>query len=266
MYSGPMISRDEALQALNTEYIRSGIVWAFKSACEQALEDFARGTGYKAPSAGLGRYELIADRLDRVFSCGDFEVQEGLESVGLDVLYEGLSEVSIASMPTIKAGLVIRNNLNGSNGWSLAGFRFITHSFTLGELTGIDWTSARKTLQAVSRQAPTSDSADRNLLDSLLSPEQRSDLAAQDSRPAVQIPTLVLAHALDRNTSESELAIGQSRYNDDEGRSWHWQEPLLGGPEPELVPRVNQENPTGPVLEPDAPVRLRPAASAEGAR
>lgn len=258
-----MISRDEALSALGADYVRAGIVWAFESACEQALEDFARGTGYKAPSAGLGRYELIADRLDRVFSCGDFEVPAGLESVGLDVLYEGLSEASIASMPTVKAGLVVRNNLNGSNGWSLAGFRFITHSFTLGELTGIDWTSTRKTLQAVSRQAQATDSPDLNLLDSLLSPQQRSDLAAQDSLPAVHIPTLVLAHALDRNTSERELAIGQSRYNDDEGHPWHWQEPLLGGPAPERGPRAIPENPTGPISEPDAPVRLRPAASAE---
>lgn len=266
VYSRFVISRDAALAALYANDISRGIVWAYESTCEQALEDFARGTGYTALSAGVGRYDLLADRLDRVFSCGDYEVAAGMEAVGLDVLYEGLTERARTTMPVIKAGTVVRSNLRGSNGWSVAGFRFITHSFPLGELARIDWTQASKTLQAVSRQEPAGSPIPRNLLDMMLDEDQREDLAAQDALPFVGVPTLVLVHSLDRDTAEREIAIGQSRYNDDLGGSWHWREPLSGGPAPEKGARPAPEAPSPAHDEPDVTVRLRPSAAAEDAR
>lgn len=259
-----MITRKGALEALNADDVSRGVAWAFNSACEQALEDFARGTGYTALSAGVGRYDLLADRLDRVFSCGDFEVAEGMESVGLDILLEGLTERARQTMPVVRAGTVVRSNLRGSNGWSLKGFRFITHSFQRGEVARIDWTQASKTLQAVARQAPASGQP-MTLLDVMLNIEQRNDLASQDALPAVTLPTLVLVHALDRDTSERELAIGHSRYNEDLGGPWHWHEDLLSGPEPDQSARSVPNAPVTSNDEPDVTVRLRNKDAAESA-
>ena len=259
---GLVITRDAALATLSSNSVAQSIAWAFSSACDRALEDFARGTGYTALSAGVGRYDLLADRLDRVFSCGEYEVAEGMESVGLDVLYEGLTEHAIQTMPVVKAGTVVRANLRGSNGWSLGGFRFITHSFHVGEIARIDWTQASKTLQAVSRQEPAG-GPPMNLLDMMLDENQREDLAAQDALPFVGLPTLVLVHALDRDTSERELAVGHSRYNDDLGGPWHWHENLLDGPTPGESVRPAPNAPTSDRDEPDVAVRLRPSAAAE---
>ncbi len=99
----------------------------------------------------------------------------------------------------------------------------------------------------------------------MLNDGQREDLAAQDALPLVGVPTLVLVHALDRDTSDSELSIGHSRYNDDHGGPWHWREDLLTGPEPQEHSRTVPGAP-GPAHDaPDVAVRLRPAAEAEGA-
>lgn len=259
-----MTTRNHAVDVLQANDVARGIAWAFNSACEQALEDFTRGTGYGALTAGVGRYELIADRLDRVFSCGDYEVPEGMESVGLDVLYEGLTERARLTMPVIPAGTVLRSNFRGSNGWTVGGFRFITHSYSRGGLNRIDWTQASKTLQAVARQA-ADDTELLTLLDVILDIEQRNDLAAQDDLPTVAMPTLVLVHALDRDTAERELAIGHSRYNDDIGDPWHWHEDLLSGPEPDQPGRVVPDAPAPTTQEPDVTVRLRKKDAAEDA-
>ncbi|MFJ4254106.1 hypothetical protein [Microbacterium sp. NPDC090003] len=255
-----MITRDEVLQALHRTGAAPGIAWAFDAACEQILEDFTRGAGYGALTAGVGRYEVLADRMDRVFSCGDYEVEPGMEFEGLDIVFDGLSDRVQASMPVISAGTVTRSNLNGSNGWSVGGFRFITHAFDLGEHAKIDWTSATKTVQAVSRQAPGVFTP-VTLLDHMLPAQAREDLAAQDALPLITIPTLVLGHALNLTTSERELLLGHSRYNDDEGNPWYWTESLLDGnggvsgsrPMPGVVPPQ--------VDEPDVAVRLRTNAA-----
>jgi hypothetical protein len=257
-----MITQESAIDALEADDVARGITWAFQSACDQALEDFARGTGYTALSAGVGRYDLLADRLDRVFSCGDYEVPEGMESVGLDVLYEGLPQQVRLTMPIIKAGTVIRSNLRGSNGWRVSGFRFITHSYPLGEAAQIDWAQSSKTLQSVSRQPPST-FVPITLLDLLLDQEQREDLAAQDAVPAVEMSTLVLVHALDRNTSDRELAIGHSRYNEGSVGPWHWREDLLRAPEPELNSRSVSSVVKPSIDAPDVTVRLRTTGAAE---
>jgi hypothetical protein len=257
-----MITQDAALDALEADHVARGITWAFQSACDQALEDFARGTGYTALSAGVGRYDLLADRLDRVFSCGGYKVPEGMESVGLDVLYEGLSQQARLTMPIIKAGTVIRSNLRGSNGWRIRGFRFITHSYPLGEVTRIDWAQSSRTLQSVSRQAPST-FVPTTLLDLLLDEEQRDDLAAQDAVPGVDMPTLVLVHALDRDTSDRELAIGHSRYNDGALGPWHWRNNLLRPLEPEQNSRSVSDIVRPSNDAPDVAVKLRTSGAAE---
>lgn len=258
VYSDVVISRDEALATLRRTDAAAGVAWAFDSACEQILEDFTGGIGYGPLTAGVARYELVADRLDRVFSCGNYEVEPGMEFEGLDIVFGGLSERAQATMPMVTAGVVTRSNLNGSNGWSVGGFRFITHAFELGQQAGIDWTTATKTVQAVSRQEPFGTFTPVTLLDQILTAEARVDLAAHDALPFVGIPTLVLGHALDLTTSERELLIGHSRYNVDLGNPWHWTQSLLEGtgggsswrPHPGVVPPQ--------VAEPDVTVRLRP--------
>lgn len=260
MYSCRVITRDEVLDVLHRTEVAAGIAWAFDAASERILEDFTRGTGYGALTAGVGRYEVLADRLDRVFSCGDYEVEPGMEFEGLDLVFEGLSERVQKTMPLINASTVIRANLNGSNGWRVGGFRFITHSFKPGERTKIDWTTATPTVKAVARQAPSSFTP-VTLLDRMLDADARADLAAQDVLPLINIPTFVLGHALNLTTMERELVIGQPRYNDDKGNAWIWSEDLVygdgggsgGRPQPNLVlPQVD---------EPDVAVRLRTNAA-----
>jgi len=260
-----VVTRDEVLPLLQQQQVGLALRWAFESACEQAMDDFARGTGYTALSAGVGRYDLLADRLDRVFACGDYAVADGQEAVGLDVLYEGLSERARRTMPRIPAGLVVRSNLHGSNGWGIRGLRIITHSVQPGQIAAIDWTQESKTKKAVSRQEP-SKLDEPNVLQVMLGPEAAAEFGSQDALPEVGIPTVVLVHSLDRDTGGRELEVGHSRYNDDDGSPWHWREDLLRGPGPEengLDLPGGDPSPSQDV--PDVEVRLRtvPAATRE---
>lgn len=265
MYSGHVMNRDDVLEALRRTNTVAGLAWAFDVTCEQILEDFTTGSGYGPLTAGVARYEVLADRLDRVFSCGDYEVDPGMESAGLDVLFEGLSERARSTMPVLKAGTVKRSNLNGSNGWSVAAFRFITHAFDVSERSKLDWTRATPTVQAVARQA-TGTFIPATLLDQMLPAEAREDLAAQDVLPTVDLPTYVLGHALNLGTFERELIIGHSRYNDDYGNPWNWTEDLNSGTDGGSVSRPKPGAIPPRTDEPDVAVRLRPAAASESTK
>ncbi len=265
VYSDSVMNRDDVLEALHGANAVAGLSWAFGAACEQILEDFTRGSGYGAVTAGVGRYEVLANRLDRVFSCGDYAVDAGMESTGLDFLFEGLSERARTTMPLIPAGVVTRSNLNGSNGWSVGGFRFITHAFEVGERAKLDWTRATPTVRAVSRQIPGA-FVPSTLLDLILPADEREELAAQDALPVIGMPTYVLGHALNLATFERELIIGHSRYNDDLGNPWHWAEPLSGGVDGDPIARPKPGSVPPRVDEPDVAVRLRPAAASENTK
>jgi len=164
-------------------------------------------------------------------------------------------------MPRVKPGTVIRSNLNGSNGWSYRGMRFITHSVQPGDVNHIDWAQESKTKKAVARQQLSSP-AIPTLFDNILTPAQLAELAAQDALPKVGLPTFVLVHALDRDSGDRELVIGHSRYNEDDGAPWNWHDSLLTAHKPETTeqPLPNRTVAPSPVA-PDVPVRLRQPAA-----
>lgn len=263
MYSGLVITREAALATLHRTDVARGIAWAYAAACEQILADFTRSAGYKALSAGVGRYEVLADRLDRVFSCGDYVVTPGKEDAGLDVLYEGLSEYARKTMPVIPPGVVTRKNLNKSNGWAVGGFRFITFTFDLGTLQKIDWTTEKPTRRKVAKQAP--DSAAKGTLFDLLHESEVAHLGESETALGLGMPTLMLGHALSRETGERELVIGHPRYNEDRGQAWWWTESLLVDDDGSAISRPTVAVPPADD-EPDAPVRLRSKSSQENAR
>lgn len=260
MYSRLVITREAALATLHQTDVARGIAWAYASACEQILVDFTRSAGYKALSAGVGLYEVLADRLDRVFSCGDYVVTPGKEDEGLDVLYEGLSEYARKTMPVIAPGLVIRKNLNKSNGWAVGGFRFVTFTFDLGAVQKIDWTTEKPTRKKVAKQAPQS--AAKGMLFDLLPESEVAHLGESETVLGLGMPTLMLGHSLSRETGERELVIGHPRYNEDRGQAWWWTESLLDGYDGGATSRpVTQVPPADD--EPDAAVRLRKRAAEE---
>ena len=260
VYPGIVIAREAALATLHQTDVARGIAWAYTSACEQILADFTRSAGYKALSAGVGLYEVLADRLDRVFSCGDYVVAPDKEDAGLDVLYEGLSEYARKTMPVIAPGLVVRKNLNKSNGWAVGGFRFITFTFDLGALQKVDWTTEKPTRKKVAKQAPHS--AAKGTLFDLLHESEVAHLGESETVLGLGMPTLMLGHALSRETGERELVIGHPRYNEDRGQAWWWTESLLDGHDGGAASRP--ATPVSPADdEPDAPVRLRKKATKE---
>ena len=256
------MTRDEVTAVLRHRMIADGIVWAFASACEQVADDLAPGTGYSAATAGHGRYDQLGDRLDRVFSCGQYAVPTGSESAGLDLLFEGLTEQARRTMPVIEAGLVVRSDLNGSNGWAVGGFRIITHSMQPGDLLHIDWTKTRPTKKLVAKQPPVGPD-EHTLMDELLNADQLAELRSQATGPGLAVPTLVLAHAMSRDAYNRELFIGQARFNEDGGPAWVWFESLLDGPELPEAYRPAPSHPSPTDEAPDVPLRLR-AQSAEG--
>jgi hypothetical protein len=200
---------------------------------------------------------LFRDRLDRVFSCGRYAVQEGGDgSASLDLLHAELSPRDIENFPVVEAGTVRRSNLNGSPGWATNEFRFLLASAPVEGLEDLPWLRKSPTKQLIASQ-PDPDPDQGSLFEDIVDEEQGglTELLAAD---ALALDTLVVAHAQDVERGERRLVIGRPRLNEGGGSAWHWMHNLLetpprgGGRLPITEPQI-----PSPSLVPDAPVRLR---------
>lgn len=256
-----MIDRDELIAELNDTGVLGAIRWAYLSATERVLTDYSAAAGHDATWVGVSRFTLLRDRLDRVFSCGNYSVPENIDGeLSLDVLHAELSDRDIATLPDIDPTLVSRANLSGSPGWAHGGVRWLLASAPFGKLDGLSWPQKSPTKQRVAQQPSTY--ADQPTLFDHFTADEQAGLATAVSEPQLDLRTLVVAHSLEADHGNRELTIGQPRLNAGGGSAWYWRHDLLQLPPDDGGQlRPTKPAPTGPEDAPDAPVRLRrPAA------
>jgi hypothetical protein len=219
--------------------------------------DYSEAAGHDATWIGVSRFTLFRDRLDRVFSCGRYAVQEGGDGrTSLDLLHAELSPRDIESFPVLEAGTVRRSNLNGSPGWATGEFRFLLASAPLGKFSDLPWPRKSPTKQLIASQ-PDHDPDQGSLFEDIVDGE-RGGLAELMAAEALALDTLVAAHAQDVERAERQLVIGRPRLNEGGGSAWHWMHNLLETPPPSGGRLQTPEpQPPSPSHVPDAPVRLR---------
>lgn len=261
-----MTDREHLVAALEDAGVLAGIRWAFTSAVGHVADHYSEAAGHDATWAGVTRFVIFRDRLDRVFSCRRYGVPQGADgALSLDVLHEELSVRDIAALPAIEPGRVIRSNLNGSPGWAWGETRWLLASAPFGGLDQLPWPQKSPTKQAVAKQ-PNPDPDQSSLFDDLTEDETGGLVALQFAKSS-DLDTLVVAHSLDVVQGGRELAIGRPRLNDGGGSAWHWRHDLMTGPSTGGArASVPEPGPTGPDSAPDVPVKLRRPAQQSPAK
>ena len=244
--------------------VLQAIRWSFESAARRTRADYDDATGHDAAWAGITRWVILRDRLDRVFSCGRYATPNGASAdAGLDVVYASLSEEEITTLPQVAPGAVFRDDLLGSPGWSTGQVRWLLASAEFGGIDDIRWNRRSPLKQRVANQ-PNPDNDQASIFDELDDPwavQLREALVRADT---LDVPTLVVTHTQDIYTDDRELYIGLPSMEDSD-RAWAWKHDLMsstpGGAAG--VRRVVIE-PDGPRQVPDAVVRLRQPAAGTG--
>lgn len=255
-----MTERERIMAAFEKAGVVDGLRWAFSSAADRTAADFDADTGHDTAWVGFTRWTLLRDRLDRVFSCRKYAIQVGAPAdAGLDLLYAGLNDQDIATLPAIDPTLVKRDDALGSPGWVFNGVRWLLASGETGHIDDLPWNQKSPTKQRVASQ-PDPDDADGTLFDEILSdPVVIAMMQARDEARSLDMPTLVLAHAQSVETNVRELVIGLPSLDECEGKTWKWNKSLLGStPTSGGTKTTPSPKPDAPDDVPDATVRLRP--------
>jgi hypothetical protein len=253
-----MSEQQDTIADFEASGVLEGIRWANRSAVARTLADYSEAAGHDATWLGMNRFILYRNRLDRVFSCLIYSVSsDSHDPLSLDVLHAELSALDVATFPQIEPGLVVRNDLNGSPGWVFQGKRFLLASCAYGKLKTLPWPQKSRTKKFIARQH-YSEAIQDSLFEGLLDFEIPGLLALQSKKSVFDIPTFVVAHALDPVSKQVELVFGRPRFNSHGSEAWHWLENLFMTPPPSALGRKEGDYlPSGPSAVDDAPVRLR---------
>jgi hypothetical protein len=267
-----MGEQQEVIEELTAAGVLAGIRWAYESATRRSLESYSEADGHDPAWLGHTRFTLFRDRLDRVFACSRYAVPTADGELDLDVLYAELSERDLVTLPRVAPGLVLRRDLRGSAGWSYRRHWFLIASAEFGRLDTLPWLEKSVTKQLVAAQ-PGPDHRQPSLFEGLLTDGVRPDGLLPEGAPLparidplllaadrqLKLPSFIVAHSLEADTGEIELAFGRPWLNLRGGSAWHWREDLLTVPLPaarrtevQVAARVDKLS-----AVPDAPVRLR---------
>jgi hypothetical protein len=234
------------------------LAWAYNSAVTRTLNDYSEDAGYDAAWLGNTRFTLFRDRIDRVTSCGKYELRPGADSSeGLDLVHAQLTEREIETMPQFPPDLVRRADLNHSPGWRVGDVRFLLASCAFGKIDSLPWPKKSPTKQLVAKQP--NPEPEKTLFDDFAADEIEGLLALGDD--ALDLATLVSAHSLDAVSQRRELVLGRPRLNNGGGEAWHWYVDLLAGPTPSGSRQPESPAPAAPDEVADAPVHLRRRAA-----
>jgi hypothetical protein len=259
-----MDEQDRVLRLLDDAGALGGIRWAHHSAYRQVWQDFTPEGGHDQGWIGYTAYKYLVNRQDKVFQCGQFAAPPGEDTVGRDVIAAGMADRDFQSMPDVAPRTVVRRDLNLSPGWTAGGWRWLTASYKFGQVDKIRWPEKSETKGQVARQPHGVDDGGLFPLTSLPGLPPLGSL----SDPERELRrTLVLAHAMDPDTGESQLYLGRARWNTDRRDAWVWKESLLTSPS-STGSRGGRPHPLDPMVPPsgdvaDADVRVRRPASGD---
>jgi hypothetical protein len=271
-----MGEQQEVIEELTAAGVLAGIRWAYESATRRSLESYCEADGHDPAWLGHTRFTLFRDRLDRVFTCSRYAVPTDDGGLDLDVLYAELSERDLATLPRVAPGYVSRRDVRGSAGWSYRRHWFLIASAEFGRIDTLPWLEKSVTKQLVAAQ-PGPDHRQPSLFEDLLTDGVLPDDLLPEGAPLgaslparidplllaadrqLKLPSFIVAHSLDADTGEIELAFGRPWLNLRGGSAWHWRENLLTVPLPAArrteLPAAARIDKLSAV--PDAPVRLR---------
>jgi hypothetical protein len=271
-----MAEQQDVIAELTAAGVLAGIRWAYESATRRSLEIYSDADGHDSAWLGHTRFTLFRDRLDRVFACARYAVPTVDGRLDRDLLYAELSERDRATMPRVAPGLVIRRDLRGSAGWAYRRHWFLIASAEFGRIDTLPWLEKSVTKQLVAAQ-PGPDHRQPSLFEDLLTDGVVPDDLVPEGAPLgaslparidplllaadrqLKLPTFIVAHSLDADTGEIELALGRPWLNLRGGSAWHWRENLLTVPLPAVrrteLPAAAKSDKLAAV--PDAQVRLR---------
>ena len=166
--------------------------------------------------------------------------------------------------------------MRGSAGWAYRRHWFLIASAEFGRLDTLPWLEKSVTKQLVAMQ-PGPDHRQPSLFEDLLTDGVLPDDLLPEDAPAgtalpprldplllaadrqLKLPAFIVAHSLDADTGEIELAFGRPWLNLRGGSAWHWRENLLNVPLPAARRAEVQAAAKIDKLSavPDAQVRLR---------
>ncbi|MFE5941138.1 hypothetical protein [Streptomyces sp. NPDC056480] len=254
-----MTEQLEVIGDLSESGVLAGITWAVTSAYAETMRDFDPRRGYGPGWIGYTAHGLICDRMNRVFSCGDFHLPSGLPAeAGMDAVRDGLHADDFRTMPHLDPDLVSYSPLNNSPGWRHRSTRWLLQSYEFGQSQRIPW--ARKS--ATKRRVASHPNPDQPGLFTLgeLTLDVEAGPALLSARDDEEADTFVLGHSIHKDLRERELYFG--RPNLVSQQAWHWKHNLMthrqdpgGGMPVGYDPQPYTPNPNAVVS--DAPVRLR---------
>lgn len=250
--------QQQVIAALGKVGILEGIRWAYVSATDRVADDYSEAAGHDATWAGMTRFTLLRDRLDRVFACGRYALATGGDgSISLDLLQAELTARDVTTMPQLKPDLVERADLNGSPGWAWKDWRWLLASCAYGKIDQLPWPQKSPTKQQVASQR-NPEPPQPSLFEGLDDAEVAGLVLLGSPDVELDRQTLVVAHAQDVDHDERELVMGRPRLNAGGGPAWHWRHDLFTVPPAGGGRRIDDALPSlAPESVPDAPVRLR---------
>lgn len=230
-----MGERERVIDDLADAGVLAAIRWAHRASYRQLWQDYDPDSGLDQQWVGLTAHQFLRDRQDRVFQCNAYAVPPGAHDVGRDVLAKSI-EADFPSMPRLRPGVVERGDLNGSPGWRFGDWRWLMASCEFGRADDIVWAQRSETKDRVARQPYLDDEIGLFKLVELLPP---AESLTEDQR--LLRNTLILAHALDPDSGETELHLGRARSNDDHSAAWVWKVDLLSLSYKAIAPQSTME-------------------------
>lgn len=259
-YSAAMTEQLEVISDLSEPGVLACISWAVTSAYAETMRDYDPRRGYGPGWIGYTAHNLICDRMNRVFSCGDFYLPTGLPAeAGMDAVRDGLHPDDFDTMPSLAPDLVSYSPLNNSPGWRFGSTRWLLQSYEFGQSQRIPWATKSPTKRRVASH-PDPDQPGLFPLVELTLDGVDVGRALRSARDDDDADTFVVAHSIQKELRERELFFG--RPNLVSHQAWHWKHNLMalrpdpGGAMPVgYDPQPYTPNPNEVVS--DAPVRLR---------
>src|SRR5271156_5768216 len=217
-----MGEQQEVIAELTAAGVLAGIRWADESATRRSLESYCEADCHDPAWLGHTRFTLFRDRLDRVFACARYAVPAADGGRDRALLYAALSERDLAAMPRLGPGLVRLSDLRGSAGWIYRRHWFLIASAEFGRIDTLPWLEKSVTKQLVAMQ-PGPDHRQPSLFEDLLTDGVVPDDLLPEGAPLparidplllaadrqLKLPTFIVAHTLDADTGEIELAFGR---------------------------------------------------------
>ena len=171
-------------------------------------EDYSDAAGHDATWAGMTRFTLLRDRLDRVFACGKYALATGGDdSVSQDLLHAELTERGHPTMPHLAPDLVERADLNGSSGWAWQEWRWLLASCAYGKIDQLPWPQKSPTKQQVASQR-NPEPPQPSLFEGLDDAEVAGLVLLGSPDAQLDRQTLVVAHTQDMDHDEREVVDG----------------------------------------------------------